>query len=257
MSIYVLDVQYIKQREGESKITFPFKPSTSMLQQKQGQQHNNDESKALNGEAKKSLNENSIMLVSDEDTNSITLSWSALKRNMNHKGLGKAVFFMYKNMENIFKLKQTSLDTSSQENSVVLISHIISASLGRGHNEELADPAIIKFEHIQNITYINPFGVPVCVSWNSETHNWSEKGCRLLKTNFVMSVCECNYLANFALLLRNGTSNPLSMEKDVTQLSGNLTSHIFIAEVITYVAVALSIIFIVLILFKVSKIKFR
>ena len=231
-----------------------------MQPQKQEQQYNNNESEASNTEAKKSLDRSHgivrTMLGPDNNlgTNSITISWSELKRNMNHKGFGKAVFFMYKNMENIFKPTPTNLVTSSFgsfENSGILLSHIISASLGRGHNAELDHPVIINFEHIQNVTHINPFGVPVCVSWNSETDNWSEMGCRLLKTNRTMSVCECNYLANFALLLQNRTSTPLTMTEDNPQSSGTLTHHIFIAELITYIAVALSIILIVIILFKV------
>ena len=94
---------------------------------------------------------------------------------------------------------------------------------------------------------------PACVSWNSDVDGWQESGCRLVATNNTMSVCECDHLGNFALLLRNKTSNSPFMSEDVVATSNNqTTSHILIAEVITYIAVALSIILLVIIIFKVS-----
>ena len=262
MSIYVLDVQYIKQ-DTENKITFPFKPSTYILKQKVEQQYESNESDgAANVKAEKSLDANRLssfrkMFTTDETqkSNSITISWSALKRNMNHKGLGKAVFYSYKHMKNIFKAQTSTFASSSVnslENSDVLLSDIISASLGRGHNEELEHPVVINFRHSQNSSYMNPFGFPVCVSWNAEIDSWSETGCHLLTTNTTTSICECTHLGSFALLLRNRTSNSPLMSDGVVKSSENISSHILIAEVITYIAVALSIILVVIILFKVS-----
>ena len=265
MSIYVLDVQYIKQTT-ENKITFPFKPSTYILKQKVEQQYNNNESDgAANVKAEKSLDANRLSMVrkmftSDEaqKSNSITISWSALKRNMNHKGFGKAVFYSYKHMTNIFKTQTSTFALSSVDsldNSDILLSDIISASLGRGHNEELEHPVVINFRHIQNSSYMNPFGFPVCVSWNSDIDSWSETGCHLITTNTTTSICECTHLGSFGLLLRNRTSNSPLMSDDVVKSSENISSHILIAEVITYIAVALSIILVVIILFKVSCVK--
>ena len=262
MSIYVLDVQYIKQNT-ENKVTFPFKPSTYILKQKVEEQYNNNESDgAANVKVEKSLDANRLSIArktfnSDETQtrNSITISWSALKRNMNHKGFGKAVFYSYKHIKNIFKTKTSNFASSSVdylENSDILLSDVISASLGRGHNEELEHPVVINFGHTQNSSDMIPFGFPVCVSWNAEIDSWSETGCHLLTTNTTISICECSHLGSFALLLRNRTSNSPLMSDDVVKSSENISSHILIAEVITYIAVALSIILVVIILFKVS-----
>ena len=253
MSIYVLDVQYITQNT-ENKITFPFEPSNNMLKQKREPKYGNNESDDTSSNVAKSLDTNRG---SDKkrETNSVTISWSALKRNMNHKGHGKAVFFMYNNIENLFKSRENylgSTEINDPKESDVLLSHIISVSLGRGHNSELEEPVIIEFRHIPNVSHSNPSGKPICVSWNTEIDTWSGSGCRLLKTNNDMSICECKHLASFALLLRNETSNPVFISEDVTNFSESISSHILIAEVITYIAVALSIILIVIILFKVS-----
>ena len=265
MSIYVLDVQYVKQAT-ENKITFPFKPSTYILKQKREQQYNNNESDgAAKMKAEKSSDANRRSIVSKmfsagetQKSNSITISWSAIKRNMNHKGFGKVVFYSYKHIKNIFKAQTPNSALSSvdsHENADILLSDIISASLGRGHNEDLDHPVVINFRHNKNSSHVNPFVLPVCVSWNAEIDSWSELGCHLLSTNTTTSVCECKHLGSFSLLLRNRTSNSPLMSDEVVKSSENISSHILIAEVITYIAVALSIILVVIILFKVSSSK--
>ena len=267
MSIYVLDVQYIKQST-ESNIRFPFKPSSFVEKLEQGEPlYNNNvaNGNTLNGQATKSLDANRRSIVNtnfanSEDekqkSNSIIISWSVLKRNMNHKGFGKVVFFAYKNFKNIFKSRKLdSESTIPAENSDILMSDIISVSLGRGHNAELDEPVVINFHHFKNISSTSSDGMsPACVSWNPDLDKWQESGCRLVATNITSSVCECGHLGTFALLTRNKTSNSPLMSEDVvvTTSSDHSTSHVLIAEVITYIAVALSIILLIMIIFKVS-----
>lgn len=40
-----------------------------------------------------------------------------------------------------------------------------------------------------------------CVFWNFTTKEWSEDGCRLVDNNRLYSVCECDHLTNFAILM--------------------------------------------------------
>ena len=267
MSIYVLDVQYIKQNT-ESNIRFPFKPSGFIEKQKQEEQlYNNNVAKGntLNGKATKSLDANRRSIVNTnfvgsqdekQKSNSIIISWSVLKRNMNHKGFGKVVFFAYKNLANVFKSKRSDFQfINPDESSNILLSDVVSVSLGRGHNSELDQPVVINFHHYENISSSTSNRLsPACVSWNADLDSWHETGCRLLATNITTSVCECDHLGNFALLMQNKTSNSPFMSEDVSVTSSGDQgpSHVLIAEVITYIAVALSIILVILILFKVS-----
>ena len=266
MSIYALEVEYITQGS-ENTIQFPFKSSTSTYKlptenKELKQQYKNNEADDLQHiKATKSLDGNRNIVLSSatpQRSSSIIISRSTLKRNMNHKGFGKAVFFLYENMENLFQTRYSNIASSinsksSTNNEEILLSHIISGSLGRGHNSKLDDSVLINFVHIGNISNTYPFGAPVCVSWNSEIDNWSEAGCHLLKSNGTMSICKCNHLGTFTLLLRNGSSNSPLMSEDVSSNSEHQPNHILIAEVITYIAVGLSIILIVIILFKVGK----
>ena len=224
MSIYVLDVQYIKQST-ESNIRFPFKPSSFVEKLEQGEPlYNNNvaNGNTLNGKATKSLDANRRSIVNtnfanSEDekqkSNSIIISWSVLKRNMNHQGFGKVVFFAYKNLEHIFKSQRFDSEDSSNptEKSDILISDVVSVSLGRGHNAELDQPVVINFHHAYNISTKMS---PVCVSWNPDVDGWQDSGCRLVATNITMSVCECGHLGNFALLCLSPLFSKLRKMRD-------------------------------------------
>ena len=43
---------------------------------------------------------------------------------------------------------------------------------------------------------------PVCVFWDYEVHGWSDSGCRLVETNETYSICQCDHLTNFAILVK-------------------------------------------------------
>ena len=165
MSISVLDMEQHNGDENENKITFPFK--TSQFNPQNHKYKGESTEIASEAEAGKTFfHEQNLamrhrtMVNSDYNgligKNSITLSsWSALRKNMNHRGFGKAVFFMYKNLHNILKpssiaASDLSKGTRQLSTSGFLISNVISASLGRGHNVELSNPVTIKFEHLDS-----------------------------------------------------------------------------------------------------------
>lgn len=40
-----------------------------------------------------------------------------------------------------------------------------------------------------------------CVFWNFTSNEWSEEGCKLVDNNRLYSICQCDHLTNFALLM--------------------------------------------------------
>jgi len=40
-----------------------------------------------------------------------------------------------------------------------------------------------------------------CVYWDYLSNHWSEDGCQLARSNSTHSICSCNHLTNFALLM--------------------------------------------------------
>ncbi|XP_067046870.1 adhesion G-protein coupled receptor G6-like isoform X1 [Acropora muricata] len=75
---------------------------------------------------------------------------------------------------------------------------------------------------------------PHCMFWNftiksAVNGSWSTKGCSLVKSNDNETICACNHLTNFAVLMQVG-----ELKKQITP------EHLVAMEIITYVGCALS-----------------
>ena len=142
------------------------------------------------------------------------LSLAASDLEDNSQGdLGEAVFFSYRGLHEILSGAKTHLSFEEEEPQTAsstssnfpthrwrLNSRIISASLGRGRHIELQRPVTIALRHLETDPKV--LQEPVCVFWDYEVHGWSDSGCRLIETNQTYSLCQCDHLTNFALLVR-------------------------------------------------------
>lgn len=63
---------------------------------------------------------------------------------------------------------------------------------------KLNKPARIIIEHLNLKERLDQLK---CVFFNFTTEEWSDSGCRLVENNRLFSVCECDHLTNFALLM--------------------------------------------------------
>ncbi|XP_052693365.1 adhesion G protein-coupled receptor E3-like [Crassostrea angulata] len=64
----------------------------------------------------------------------------------------------------------------------------------------LNPPLNLKFGHTVKNTSTEMRAV--CVSWDFNLNKWSEEGCIVKQTNRRKTVCHCNHLTNFAILMR-------------------------------------------------------
>ena len=169
--------------------------------------------------------------------NQIKLPKEALQENA-YRGLIKSVFFEYKTLHNLLLSADKYVLREGIEDYVVN-SRVVSASISQGRHIQLPQKAIMTFTHLTpNLTD------PICVFWNFELSGWSDTGCHVSKTNATETTCECDHLTNFAVLMRPG---------HVTSAKLGPTT-VFVLEIVTYVAVALSVVFIFIILYKVRHI---
>jgi len=134
---------------------------------------------------------------------SIFLPLEALERNARDK-LVKAVFFSFKQLDEILskgdkKMNSLSFHQLNTGPKQVLNSRVISASLVRGKHIQLpvSAPVRVSLKHLRE----EGMGNPMCVFWDLESSAWSDTGCRVLSTNKSRTLCECNHLTNFALLM--------------------------------------------------------
>ena len=63
---------------------------------------------------------------------------------------------------------------------------------------KLSKPVRVFVEHLDRKERMDKLK---CVFWNFTTNEWSEDGCRLVDNNRLYSICECNHLTNFAILM--------------------------------------------------------
>ncbi len=178
--------------------------------------------------------------------NSIKLSQASLMEN-SYRGLVKSVFFAYKTLHDLTNDAEQILSvhagqqaaSADEEQQYVLNARVISASLGQGRHIQLPEPVTLEFTH-----FSPNLSSPICVFWNFELPGWSDAGCRVVETNLTRTLCQCDHLTNFGLLMKNGGDG--TVEAKLSQ------STVFVLEIVTYVAVGLSLVFITIILYKVS-----
>nr|XP_016943229.1 latrophilin Cirl isoform X3 [Drosophila suzukii] len=169
-------------------------------------------------------------------------------------GLVRIVFAAFDRLESILKPSYDHFDLKSSRSYVrntailsndsdanageiqqrlrILNSKVISASLGKGRHIQLSQPITLTLKHLKTENVTNP----TCVFWNYIDHAWSANGCSLESTNRTHSVCKCNHLTNFAILMDVVDEHQHSL---FTMFDGNM--RIFI-----YISIAICVVFIVI-----------
>lgn len=145
-------------------------------------------------------------------------------------GLVRLVFVAFNGLEEILQWRADAAE-SLKNISKVLNSKVICASLGKGRHIQLKEPVSLTFKHlhIENVTN------PSCVFWDYSMNSWSNEGCFVKSTNATHTMCLCNHLTNFAILM------------DVEELYLTLPfPHQIALEVITYVGCVISIVCLIL-----------
>ena len=139
-------------------------------------------------------------------------------------GAVRLVFFHYNNLDHVLP--------SSTNGVKFLNSHIVSASLTRGHSTLLSQPLRATFQHLDTESMVNPS----CVWWDYVTRTWSEEGCWVESSNKSSTSCQCNHLGNFAVLMEEA-----SMYAAPHSIETSSTNTVVIAVVVSIVVVAVAI----------------
>lgn len=126
---------------------------------------------------------------------SIELSQRSLQENSDG-GLIRLVFVAFDRLEEILQW-QPDASESNKNVTRMLNSKVISASLGKGRHIQLREPVRLTLKHIQTENVSNPS----CVFWDYTTSAWLEEGCRVEFTNKSHTICLCDHLTNFAILM--------------------------------------------------------
>ncbi|RZB40519.1 latrophilin Cirl [Asbolus verrucosus] len=126
---------------------------------------------------------------------SIEVPQGALQENSDG-GLVRLVFVAFDRLEEILQW-QPDLSETNDNVTRVVNSKVISASLGKGRHIQLREPVRLTLKHLQTENVSNPS----CAFWDYTTNMWSRVGCRVEVTNRSHTVCLCDHLTNFAILM--------------------------------------------------------
>uniref|UniRef100_A0A8C1U2H7 GAIN-B domain-containing protein n=1 Tax=Cyprinus carpio TaxID=7962 RepID=A0A8C1U2H7_CYPCA len=134
----------------------------------------------------------------DTTNSSVDIDLIGIAKNNNETGSAAVAFMSYNTMENLLKpdFFNTSNDTIK-----TMMSTVISATLPKTTNTKLTKPVNFTLRHIREF---DPSGSLFCVYWNIS--EWIVDGCSVLKTNSSYTVCSCDHLSTFALIMQ--TSRP-------------------------------------------------
>ncbi|XP_076305400.1 latrophilin Cirl-like isoform X2 [Tachypleus tridentatus] len=126
------------------------------------------------------------------------------QREHSKTGLVKVIFMTYNRLDDILDPAPPNVTPSMWQDDLswkrnvfqIINSKILAASLGKSHLV-LSKPVIVTLVHIQTENVTNP----QCVFWDFTYREWSTEGCLVHHTNTTHTVCACNHLTNFAVLM--------------------------------------------------------
>ncbi|XP_007954203.1 adhesion G-protein coupled receptor G4 [Orycteropus afer afer] len=83
-----------------------------------------------------------------------------------------------------------------------LTTYVVSASVSDMSIQNLADPVVITLQHIEGN---QNYGQVHCAFWDFDKNNglggWNSSGCKVSETNVDHTVCECDHLTHFGVLM--------------------------------------------------------
>ncbi|XP_022246110.1 latrophilin Cirl-like isoform X2 [Limulus polyphemus] len=136
-------------------------------------------------------------------------------------GVVDMVFLAYNKLENFLTAADRGIfgrplsAGKHSNNSHIINSRVLAASIRRHGMASLHQPAKIVFRHIQEENVSNPR----CVFWEFNNRLWSGEGCWVSSTNKTHTVCSCNHLTNFALLMEVSATKQNKMTQEVSKLA--------------------------------------
>ena len=169
------------------------------------------------------------------------------------QSLEKAVYLSFRSLHKLLSPSSTHLklrdaqvnkEKGISRSSFRLNSRVMTLTLDRPerHETKLSKPARISFRHLHK----NDFSRTFCVFLESE-NVWSDRGCRLISTNADKSMCECDHLSVFGLIVRDDVLGGLSdLSGQVTVVNGQ--SLVTVDVIVCLVAAAILLVVLIILI---------
>uniref|UniRef100_A0A8C2UQH4 Adhesion G protein-coupled receptor G4 n=1 Tax=Chinchilla lanigera TaxID=34839 RepID=A0A8C2UQH4_CHILA len=172
------------------------------------------------------------------------MEFSGRTANVTVSGLALAVLRVGHGFEGMaFSIHSYEDGTRPETKNVTkaLTSYVVSASISDTSIQNLVDPVVITLQHIggnRNYDQVH------CAFWDFETNNglggWNSSGCKVKETNVNYTICQCDHLTHFGVLmdLSRSTVDPVNERiLVIITYTGCGISSIFLGiAMVTYIA---------------------
>nr|XP_034326973.1 uncharacterized protein LOC105329357 isoform X6 [Crassostrea gigas] len=126
------------------------------------------------------------------------------KQNMKAENAINYVAVIYKTMSDILPsasdIGQNGGNSEQKSKKKTFVNSQILSLTTQNDLGELVPPLTLTFGHITNNESTRMQAR--CVSWDFTKSKWTEKGCNVKQSDHKETVCQCNHLTNFAILMR-------------------------------------------------------
>uniref|UniRef100_A0A8C5K9X3 Adhesion G protein-coupled receptor G4 n=1 Tax=Jaculus jaculus TaxID=51337 RepID=A0A8C5K9X3_JACJA len=125
--------------------------------------------------------------------------------------------------------------------STALTTYVVSASISNMSIQNLADPVVITLQHIEgNWAHDQVY----CAFWDFDKNHglggWNSSGCKVKETNINYTICQCNHLTHFGVLMDLSRSTVDAVNERILVIityTGCGISSIFLGiAMLTYIA---------------------
>ncbi|XP_013890224.1 CD97 antigen [Austrofundulus limnaeus] len=163
---------------------------------------------------------------------SLSTDWSTALGTGPYPGFALAALLSYKNLEGSMNRSFEKLQKAEEDVSFQVFSKVVSVVVSNPSTQNLSSPVNITFTHLQEKRRTPEVGF-ICAYW-SESGAWSPDGCSQQQSNETHTVCQCEHLSSFAVLMALYPMEPIYELQVVTKVGLILSLVCLVLSILTF-----------------------
>ncbi|OCT90345.1 hypothetical protein XELAEV_18018957mg [Xenopus laevis] len=154
--------------------------------------------------ATKVVQENCSFLTINVGLNSMQVSCDLLPKpealqQLSSLSSDGAVFISYKSLHSRLSGNFLKLSEDVEENNTVVVnSEVVTGSITSQTTERLSPPVTF---YLNNLQAPDSSHISLCVYWDPKLSGWSKRGCNITFANVSHTLCSCDHLSTFAVIM--------------------------------------------------------
>nr|XP_061844409.1 adhesion G protein-coupled receptor E5-like [Nerophis lumbriciformis] len=129
----------------------------------------------------------------------LNTDWKTAAGTETYPGFAMAALLSYKNLERSVNRSFDQLqgfEKDGTEPTFKIFSRVVSVVVSNPSTQNLSHPVVLTLRHLQDQSEASY----ICVYWN-DRGAWSTDGCHRQRSNATHTVCQCEHLSSFAVLM--------------------------------------------------------